>query len=272
MRRWELVILLLGSSLMWGAALAPDTAEIIQRSAEANNRDWAAAPKYSYVERDRTGHGSKTYRVSMILGSPYRELVAVDGRPLPADQQAEEQRKLQQEVDRRRNETPAQHDARVAAYEEGRRRDHLLISQLTAAFNFKLVGRQTIAGRKVYVLQARPKRGYVPPNRDTKVLTGMQGRLWIDSQTFQWVKVEARVIQPVWIEGFVARVYPGTRFGLTYAPVGDDIWEPTHFVMSSHARVLFVFSRHSQANQSYSDYQLQTSAQAVSNGNNNSTR
>jgi len=30
----------------------------------------------------------------------------------------------------------------------------------------------------------------------------MEGKLWIDEKTFQWVKVEATVIRPVSIEGF----------------------------------------------------------------------
>jgi hypothetical protein len=41
------------------------------------------------------------------------------------------------------------------------------------------------------------------------VLTGMEGKLWIDEKTFQWVKVEATVIRPVSIEGFLAEVEPG---------------------------------------------------------------
>jgi len=43
---------------------------------EANERDWQAAPKYNYFERDQIGAGTKTYQVLMILGSPYHRLVA----------------------------------------------------------------------------------------------------------------------------------------------------------------------------------------------------
>ena len=106
----------------------------------------------------------------------------------------------------------------------------------------------------VYVLAASPRPGYNPPTRDTRVLPGMRGKLWVDAQTYQWVKVEAEVIHPVWIEGFLARVDPGTRFALEYAPVSDDIWLPSHYEMQSHAKVLLLFSHHDQADQTYSDY------------------
>ena len=71
---------------------------------------------------------------------------------------------------------------------------------MTTAFDFGLVGKRVLNGHKVYVLKATPRKGYNPPDRDSEVLTGMQGTLWIDQQTFQWVKVEAHVIHPVRIE------------------------------------------------------------------------
>lgn len=238
-------------------AADPGVDEVIRRSAEANARDWQAAPKYSYNERDRTDQGVTEYRVRMMAGSPYQELMAVNGKPLAAAARAEEQRKLKEALAQRESETPAQREKRVTDYENDRRRDHMLIQQLVRAFTFKLMGQQKLAGRQVYVVQATPRPDYAPPDRDSKVLTGMRGRLWIDTKTFQWVRVEARVIQPVWIEGFLARVDPGTRFLLEYRPVEGDIWQPSHFVMNAHAKVLFLFSRHDQADESYFNYARQ---------------
>ena len=105
------------------------------------------------------------------------------------------------------------------------------------------------------MLEATPRPGYVPPTRDTKVLTGMEGKLWIDTKTFQWVKVEAKVVRPVWIEGFLARVDPGTQFELEYAPVTNEVWLPTRFAMQSHAKVMFLFPRRGRANEVYFAYQ-----------------
>ncbi len=231
-----------------------DVGTILQRSVAANQADWRAAPSYSYQERDAGPNGSKTYHVVMLDGSPYRELVEVDGEPLPAERQAQEQRKADAEAARRRSESPAQKARRVAAYQKERRRDQVLLNQLTAAFDFKPAGEQTLDGHDVYVLEATPRLGYIPPNRDAQVLTGMHGTLWIDKATFQWVKVEAEVVRPVWVEGFIARVEPGTRFELEYAPVSAGIWLPKHYAMQSRAKVLLFFTNRQQEDDTYYDY------------------
>jgi len=67
----------------------------------------------------------------------------------------------------------------------------------------------------------------------------MQGTFWIDRDSFQWVKVEADVVHPVVIGGFLARVEPGTHFELEKAPVADGVCLPTHFAIKSRAKLLF---------------------------------
>jgi len=245
---------MLAAAGLYAAAPVPNVTQIIQRSVEANDRDWRAAPDYNHFEQDRTAGGTKTYQVLMILGSPYRKLVAVNGNTLSPAERSEEQHKLDQEIARRRSESPAQRAARIANYRRGRQRDHQLMSQLVQAFNFRPLGRQRLGQHSVYVLKATPRPGYIPPNLETRVLTGMQGKLWIDTKTFQWVKVEAEVMHPVWIEGFLARVDPGTRFELEYAPVSHNVWLPTRFVMKSRAKILFVISHSEQADESYFGY------------------
>jgi hypothetical protein len=228
---------------------------IIQRSVQANQRDWQAAPQYGYMERDQTVDGTRTYQVSMILGTPYRRLVAIDGKPLPSVRQAQEQRKMEAALARRRRESPESREARVASYRGERHAEHVMIEQLTEAFDFHLVGQRTFDGRPAYLLRANPRPGYNPPNRDSRVLRGMQGELWIDAQTFQWMKVRAEVIRPVQIVGLLARVEPGTSFELEYRAVTPDIWLPVHYAMKARATVLGMFRHESQDDESYYGYQ-----------------
>jgi hypothetical protein len=71
-----------------------DVSTVMQRSVEATRADWMAAPQYSYKETDRGHGGSKTYEVRMIEGSPYNRLIAINGSPLPAEREKEEQEKF----------------------------------------------------------------------------------------------------------------------------------------------------------------------------------
>lgn len=246
--------------LIPGAALCAtaDVQTIIQKSVAANEADFKAAPEYSYRERDRTADGTKTYDVLMIEGSPYQRLIAVNGKPLAKDESAKEQQKLQQAKAERRNESKDKRQERIAKYEKDRRRDHEMMQQLTKAFQFQLIGQRKLRSFNVYMLRATPRPGYKPPNMETQVLPGMQGELWIDSASYQWVKVTARVIHPVSIEGFLAQVEPGTQFELEKMPVGNGIWLAKHFAMKSHAKVLYMFNRASQEDDTFYDYQKVT--------------
>jgi len=241
-----------------------DVDTIIQRSVEANAADWKAAPDYDYIERDRQqGGGTKTHEELMILGSPYERLVAVNGKPLSREQQTQEQQKLERTMVERQKESQQERGPRIAKYEKERESDHVLMEQLTEALDFKLVGEQKLGSQEVYVLKATPHPGYEPPNNEAKVLTGMEGKLWIDKKTFQWVKVEATVIRPVSIEGFLAEVEPGTHFELEKMPLADNIWLPNHFAMKSQAKILFLFTRKSQADETYYGYHKPAPIQAL---------
>ncbi|HEX3820851.1 MAG TPA: hypothetical protein VHW45_10980 [Candidatus Sulfotelmatobacter sp.] len=227
---------------------------IISRSVQANNHDWDSDPKYDFSERDRDGADIKTYDVKMIFGSPYERLVAINGKPLDGTRQEAEQRKFEHTLHERKSESPEKRTERIGKYNAERKRDHAMLTELTKAFNFKLTGEETLNDHKVYVLEATPRPGYRPPSRNARVLTGMRGRLWIDQKTFQWVKVEANVIHPVAIEGFIARVQPGTHFELEKAPVSSDIWLPTHFAMKASAKVMLVWNHNSQEDDYYFNY------------------
>lgn len=231
-----------------------DVASIIQHSSEANERDWAAVPKFDNSERDRDKNGDKTYEVTMVYGSPYERLIAVNGHPVNAEKQKEEQQKYEKTVSERQHESAQQRSQRIAKYQAERNRDHRLIQQMTAAFDFHLVGKRRLNGYNVYVLKVTPRQGYKAPNRDSQVLAGMEGTMWIDQKTFQWVKVEAHVIHPVRIEGFLAEVEPGTKFDVEKRPVNGEIWMASHYSMRSNAKVMLFIPHRGAEDDSYFNY------------------
>jgi hypothetical protein len=247
---------LLAFALLWSifAFAQENVATIIQRSAEANKRDWQAVPEFDNDERDRNKDGDKTYSVTMLYGTPYQRLIAINGHPLTADRQKEQQKKYEDEAAKRQHESPEERSKRMAKYQAERKRDQTMLEQMTKAFDFHLTGNRTLRGHKVYVLKATPRKGYRPPDRNSQVLTGMEGTLWVDRDTFQWVKVEAHVMHPVRIEGFFAEVEPGTRFELEKNPVSDNIWMASHFSMKSSAKVMLLVPHHSAEDDTYFNY------------------
>lgn len=232
-----------------------DPEEIVRRSIEFSQKDWKQVSEYDYFERALEGGGkSKTYQVQMMLGSRYRRLIAVDNKPLSAEAEAREERLFQKTLADRERETPEQRERRLAQHQKELDRQQPFVDQMLKAFHFTLLGREVVGSREVYVFKAQPRRGYHPPNSRAKALTGMEGTLWIDATGFRWVRVEAEVKHPVSIEGFIARVEPGTRFELEQQPTAEGIWLPTRFAMRTRAKVLFLFSRKEQQDSTYYGY------------------
>jgi hypothetical protein len=193
----------------------------------------------------------------MVLGSPYERLVAANDKPLASAQVGEEKRKLEIARSKRQRESPHKRSESIAKYENDRKHDHALMDEMVKAFDLKLLNETTLDDHRVYLLEAAPHLRYHPPNMEAQALTGMQGKLWIDKDRFRWVNVEAEVTCPVSIEGFLARLEPGTRFELEKAAAAPDIWLPKHCSVHSQAEVLFLFNHHDhdQDDETYFNYQ-----------------
>jgi hypothetical protein len=250
----------------WSASVSgTDVPQIVQRSAKKIAEDWNQAPQYSFLERDiESKHNSrptvKSYEVLMLDGSPYNRLIGVDDEPLPAGLKADEQQKLQSEIRRRRHESKEQRSRRLGKYLKERHQDLALLTGMVDAFAFRLVGSEVVDGRDCWVLDANPKPGYEPVTHETKVLSGMRGRLWIDKASGQWAKVRAEVFQNVSFYGFLAKVHPGTSFLLEQEPVAENLWLPKHFKTQVSASVLGVFNQDSVEDETYSNYRPMSQA------------
>jgi hypothetical protein len=246
--------ILIATAAVPASSVVPDVEAIIQNSVVATHRNWAVAAQFDHCERDVTSAGAKTYAVIMILGSPYHRLVAAADKALSEDDRQRQQADEDAARVARANETTDERARRVEKYERRTQRNRRLLEQLPSAFDFTSEGMQTSDGFDAYVIRATPKRDYRPTSNEAEVLTGMEGRLWIERHSFQWIKVEATVVHPVSIEALLATVEPGTRLSLAQRPVASDVWLPTHFAMRTRARFLFLLKQRTDVEETYFDY------------------
>ncbi|HEV2272510.1 MAG TPA: hypothetical protein VGR96_00015 [Acidobacteriaceae bacterium] len=237
-----------------GQLTPAQTRDFVRRSAQVQQTNWKHAPEFDFCETDKTKDGTRTSAVFMIEGSPYYRLVQLNGQDLPPAQESQEKARLAAARQKRARESQQEKAKRVAQYQKERQQDQQLLAQLTQAMRFTFVDSETAGAHSVYMFDATPRPSYDPPSMETQVLTGMKGRLWIEQSSAQWVKVEAQVVQPVSIAGFLARVEPGTRFGLEVSPVTPEIWLPHHYTMQSRARIVFLFNKVSQDDETYFHY------------------
>jgi hypothetical protein len=230
-------------------------AQIIHQSLAMNEADWRAEPAYDHCERDDDGDTARTYDVTIIEGTPYKRLIAVDDRPISQDSARNERLKLERaRVDRRRESASARR-RRLEEYQRTHARILALFRELASAFTFTAGGRERVDSKEAYVLNAEPRPDYDSPTRDGRVLSGMKAVFWVDTRTYQWIRVRAVVTKPVSIVGFqLVRVEPGTTIVIEKAPVEAGIWLMKRLQIKSESKLLFFVPHHTFYDERDFDY------------------
>lgn len=237
--------------LLWGLhAQQPDPLDIVRRSVEKDRLNFERANDYSYVQHTeqrqfrRGGRVSKsesrTFDVIVIDGEPYEKLIAKDGKPLGESEARKEQEKLDRELSRRRQEKPDQRARRLTEREKRRLEGREFAQEIPEAFTFRLAGEETLHGRLVWVIEAEPKPGFRGKAKRADLLSKFRGRLWIDQQDYQWVRVEAETIAPVRFGWILAKLDPGARMTFEQRRVHGEVWLPSHAWMRLGARVALI--------------------------------
>lgn len=247
-------ILMLSAAAVAQALPELTAKEILLRTEQTTHDGFEHASEFDYCVTSANKDETRTYAAYMLFGSTYEQLVAVNGVPLPSDQIKALRSARDAEASQRRQETKEQREKRIARYASEQRRNRTLLKEMTAAFHFSLRGRAEKDEWNTFVMDARPRPEYEPKDRMTRVLTGMQGTLWIDQTSFGWVRAEATIVHPVMIEGFLARVEKGTRFEMEERPFGKGYWLPTFFSIHTKARILFLFPTSSTQSYTFFHY------------------
>ncbi len=91
------------------------------------------------------------------------------------------------------------------------------------------------------VLDFKPNPKWSAPTLESEMLTGIEGRVWIDPQTRRMVHLQADVFRAINIGwGFVAHVYPGGTVTALQANAGGQRWILNHIDEKVTLRALLV--------------------------------
>jgi len=263
--------------LLTAAALAGDfdPRQIVRRSVSVDNDNWKRARNYTFLERSETreldSHGavksrkSRTYDVTLLEGSSYRRLIERDDQPLPPKDEAKEEERLRKSIDERRRETEAQRRKRLAEFEKQRDRNRALVQEVADAFDFKLLGEESISGRPAYVLEAAPRPGYRPRDSRARIFPKVKGKLWIDKADYYWVRIAAEVIDTISFGWFLARLAKGGRIEVEQTRVNDEVWLPQRMHVVASARLGLVKKFNIDQEMTFRNYsKFQTDARIIS--------
>ena len=239
---------------------APDALEIIRRSVDRDWTDFESRKNYTYQERSElrsyAGNGtvtkvrSEANEILILGGRPYERLTARNDKPLSAREERREQAKLDNELVKRQHESSAEQ----ARYQKERVEERAFIREIPDAFNFRLVGNGAVSNHSAWIIEARPKPGYRPVHSRAKDFAKVRATIWIEQETYHWVKVDADVLSTISVDFGLLRVAPGSSMHFEQTRVNDEIWLPSSMFVRFEARLALLKVLRGEYNIRYSDY------------------
>jgi hypothetical protein len=206
------------------ASLTADA--IIQKAVERSSsvRQDMTHTAYTYtkvnVTEERDGKGNlkrrkeRVFEVYFRNGATCVKLVEVNGHP-PVDEDLKFQAETQSSV----------HQFLGQPKTGGDNRENFLTPELTARFDYTLIGQCLLNGRTAYQITFKPKSPELPVRRVMdRVLNQISGTLWIDADEFEVARADLQLGSEVDFLGGVIGCLRKVAYSMTRVRMPDGIW------------------------------------------------
>ena len=184
--------------------------------------------------------GDQTRDIIESKDGSVARLILRDDRPLTGEEDAAERQRLNDMLA-----APADFAKHIKEDTAGKKIADQMIHLMPDAMTYTYTPGQPQTGRNSgvteVVLDYKPNPGFKPPSLTAEVLTGLEGRIWIDSKTRNLTRMEGTIFRGVnfgW--GMLARLYPGGKLVLEQTDAGGGRWIFTHFTEEVRVRALIV--------------------------------
>lgn len=221
------LVLLLCVAPLWAA---DDANAIIRRLIDVGKRNSQHADQYTFTEqttrfdfRNHQPHqtGTETHEIVFVEGVEYRKLVARDGKPLSAREQAKVSKEMAQTAEERRKHMAPPVPGGVMTFHSPfshRRADLGSNEELLALYDNHVAGEETIRGHKAWILECSPRPGYQPANEHEREVLVFGKKLWVDESEGALVRAVYTVVE----EGSFA--HPGSTVAFDFDKIERDTW------------------------------------------------
>ena len=238
--------------------------EIVRRAMEHDISNWRQETNYTFIqrieERELNGDGSEkssksqTEEIIFLYGQPYAHLIKRDDKPLSDSEARKVEKKLNDTMEKRRNESPADREKRLAEFQKRHQEEHEFLREVPEAYDFRILGEETVNGRSAYMIAGEPRSDFRPNLNAARVLPKLRPKLWIDKDGYQWLKMEAEVIDTITWGGFLLRLHSGSHIELEQSLINNELWLTNHVHVSFDARVALVKSIRMDIDAKISDF------------------
>jgi hypothetical protein len=236
----------------------PDILSLIKEVGQNEDEIERILENYTYTENvtkrslDSKGQlretETETHELTFYKGNRIRRLIAKNGKPLTADQEADENKRVEKKIreiekkeaekERKKAQASSQEDPAEEDFDRNRRPS---IADVLRASKLVNPRRERYRNRDVIVFDYEPLPGYKPQKDYEKIFGKMAGALWVDVTDKQVARVEARLVEPYKIGGgLVASLKDGGSFVLEQDRVNDEIWLPTRADLNLSIKIFLV--------------------------------
>lgn len=193
--------------------------ETVQNEINSN-----ADAKFMFRQREENGRGSQTKLIVETKDVAAGMLVAIDDKPLSAEERQNEQLRLDSLVN-----NPQELRRKQKAEKEDTERTNRIMRALPEAFLYQADGVQAGTkevgnpGDELVRISFRPNPAYNPPSHTEQVLTGMTGYMLIDRQKRRIAEIDGTLEKEVgfgW--GILGRLKKADALWCSKAPWGRE--------------------------------------------------
>jgi hypothetical protein len=219
--------------------------------------------EYEYDDKGQVKKSEeRVSEITPVGGRFVERLVSKNGKPLSEKEQAEEDKRVQKEVQDLLEEKEKRERKRLGegrdkvkeedSYEE---RSNFTILGILRLSEVTSVRREMFRGHEVMAFDFEPKKGIKPKNRLESIVNKLAGTMWMDEEAKQIVRLEARFVEGFkFAGGLLASVSPSTAVALEQQKVGDEVWLPSMAEANISARVFLLAKFKKNVVTRYSDY------------------
>jgi len=189
--------------------------------------------------------------ISTSQGMMLGRIIAIDGKPLDAEQRHKEDLRLQRLLD-----DPSQLDNKKKEQKEDEERVRQMVGALPDAFIYEYVGSEQGKTGEIRVLKFHPNPNFDPPTRELQVYEGMEGTMKIAVPQDHIVLLEAKLFRQVnfgW--GILGHLNSGGEFIIEQSEITPQHWDLTHMKLNFTGKALFFKTINIQEDERTSDYQ-----------------
>lgn len=184
-----------------------------------------------WVER-RSAAGIRLEEEVETADGPVGRLTLNNGRPLSAEEQEEEQARLERLLS-----SPGDRARHMSEYDEGEERIGRIVAMLPNAFVYEYDGVEN----GCYRMRFRPNPEDTAHTIEARIFHAMTGTLWVDARAKRLARLEGRVEENVDFGfGILGRLYQGGWFRLERVQVSATDWKTARLEVHMNVRALLV--------------------------------